>query len=221
MSNSLAVIIDCWDNEFFYQNQTVDEEIHREWQKADQVFDSISQRIIQDANIKSVALACYDSARDDNKIVCEQPWWQNAESFFSKETKWDKLRKEWNNHGILISSQVRTDSRIKDIQLRNDQVGFSVFDSLHILYYCNVINPSIDNIIFMGQRFDLCVCHRPVGYFNVASLIHHGLFKNNITVSIYRDCVRCHDDFDISTKKSWTLISDNVYELNCTKEVNL
>ena len=220
MINSLAIVIDCWDNQTYYKNQIVTPEIQQQWNDADIVFNNIPNKIVNTHSIKSVAMVCYCYDRDDNKIVQEYPWWNVGQQFFSHETKWDKLRKEWQSHGVVESPLIHTDQRICNMQLREDQVGFSVFDSLHILYYCNVINPSINNIIYMGQRFDLCVKNRPVGYFHIASLIHHGMFKNDVTVSLYQDCVRFDPNVKIENDCAWTKEYNNVYNLNCKSLIN-
>jgi hypothetical protein len=138
-----------------------------------------------DDTIAAVALAPY-STKENHDAFYVRNWAANSDLWFSQETKWDRLRKEWKNTTWNLEQGV--DPKIANMSLRLDQVRFLAYSDLHILYYCTVVNPGIDSIYFLGQSWDICVKYRPVGWLQIASLQYHNLL-NNITLKTKQGCV--------------------------------
>jgi hypothetical protein len=186
----LAIIIDCWNH------QRISDEINLrapqyplisppDPERYNSVMTSIKNFCERDHNIQAIALASYGN--DNNHVSCVDPGWDNAKQFFVNETKLDFLRKMFNS--VSASNQEFTHPTIRDIKLRSDQVIFTAFNELQILYYCNNINPSIKNIYFLGAQWEMCVKNRPVGWLQVAGLLYHNMFSSTKNLLTRRDCV--------------------------------
>ena len=177
---SLAVLIDCWD-----EPRAVGTYDQLDIVSYRNCMQSIKTQCETNPWIKSIAIASYGDS--DNQIALEQPWWNTAKDFFFNETKWNQLRRNWQS--VEHIDKTSTHEYVRTIAPRSDQVIFCAFDILHIMYYCNFINPSIRNIYFFGSTWDKCVKIRPVGWAEVSSLNHHNLFQTNQNLLTNQNCI--------------------------------
>jgi len=177
---SLAILIDCWDEPSAIS--TYDRLDLKSYRNCMQ---SIKSQCENNPWIKAIAVASYGNA--NNQIFIEQPWWNTAENFFFNETQWDRLRNTWLSFDHV--DRLGTHEYIRTIETRSDQVIFCAFDILHIMYYCNFIDPSIRNIYFFGSTWNRCVKIRSVGWAEVSSLNHHNLFQTKQNLLTNQNCI--------------------------------
>lgn len=196
---SLAIIIDCWANNGYNSAQTKNYE---------NVLHNIAEQIKNNEFIKSVAIASY--ANEGDFCSFEDQFIKNSLDFFVNETKWDILRNLWKNAKFGYDKDFFTHNIIKEIKFRDNQCVFSVFNNLDILYYCNFINPSIRNIYFFGQSWNVCVKDRPVGWLDVSTLNYHNLFSKKINLLTSKKCVFHPSVKDIQMDDYWTNIDNNI-----------
>jgi len=169
---SLAILIDCWN--------TLDQPVSG----YDDVMYNIAEFCTTNASMKSVALATYQG---DTEIYKDNVWWQNAKNLFNDETKWDHLRRIWKEATYIEPSD--TCSVIANMPLRSDQIGFCAWHSTQLMYYCNFVNPEIQNIYICGFAWNECVKYRPLGWMEIAGMNHHKLFHNHINILSKKSCV--------------------------------
>lgn len=191
--SSLVVIIDAWST--WPAEYHVKEIMHR-----------IADFVATD-EVGAVALATY-STNQSKQVEQDEPFYSNSQQIFCNDTQVDTLRRQWNEYTPVRTGL--TDPIISEMTLRDNQFGFVALHPLEIVYYCNCINPSIENIYLTGFMWDMCVKDRNVGYVELNAFNNAGMFsrKQNIfaradlTVALKGPVVFDHD---------WVLVSDQKY----------
>lgn len=203
--HSLAIIIDCWEHNDYTQSQN---------DRYKKICQQIKHKIESDASIKAIAIY---TAGNGNQTRLESPYYETSLDFFVDTTRWDTLRKSWRSI-TPAGEEFSTDSIIRSINLRDDQVVFNVHRDLDILYYCNSVNQTIENIYFFGQYWDKCVKYRSVGWYQINALNLHNLFRTKKNLLTDVNCV-FHPDYDSITPSAdeWTRVNDSVYIVNETE----
>ena len=191
---SLAILIDCWP---------VPDPGYKK------VMQQIHDTCRDDLTIKSIALATYVPDHHDQVYTMEPRWYEQGKDFFYDSVLWNEIASAWNRtncHAVSGTSPV-----VRDMVMRDDQVGFTMFDGLQLLYYCNYINPSIRNIYFFGATWPGCIQYRPVGFHNVQNLINHNMFHNEITLLTRTDCVHFSVE-GMTPNSAWKEIDKNLFQ---------
>ena len=191
---SLVIIIDAWST--WPSKYYVKDTMHR-------IVDFIGTD-----EVGAVALATYSSS---NQIEQDEPFYSNSQRIFSNETQVDTLRRQWNDYIPVYTGL--TDRIISNMTLREYQFGFAALHPLQILYYCNCINPSIENIYLTGFMFDMCVKDRNVGYVELNALNNAGMFSRKQNIFVRSDLTDSMDGSAVFNN-DWVLVSDKKYLYN-------
>lgn len=207
---SLAIIIDCYDDS--HGADYID------------VLTNIKFFCEDNPNVVAVALATYV---DHNLcVINEQPWGFQGADFFCNFTKWDTLSRLWEDakDNPLNKLNVKTHPILLNMKKRNDQVFFAAWSDLQILYYCNYINPSIENIFVFGKHWNVCLKVRPLGWVSLHNLNHHNLFSKQMNIISHKKCV-IGIDHDATESTNFEIIFpwheiDNDYLLLSNFDVN-
>jgi hypothetical protein len=175
---SMAILIDCLPNSLAtlgYPGPPT----------PDWLIPNIKEFCRKKEEIKTIVYSSY--CRHDT-IESTSPGYNTSTNIFSKETKLDVLRREWN----LVCDGICPSLTHPDLQSdwhRPDQSVLSMFSTTQLLYYCNSINNNINKIYFFGLAWDVCVKHRPTGWMQVNSLNYHNLFHTNKQILSVPNCV--------------------------------
>lgn len=191
--SSLVVIIDAWST--WPAEYHVKEIMHR-------IVDFVATD-----EVGAVAIATY-STNQSKQVEQDEPFYSNSQQIFCNDTQVDTLRRQWNAYTPVRTGL--TDPIISEMTLRDNQFGFVALHPLEIVYYCNCINPSIENIYLTGFMWDMCVRDRNVGYVELNAFNNAGMFsrkqnifaKADLTVALKGPVV--FDD-------DWVLVSDQKY----------
>lgn len=191
--SSLVVIIDAWST--WPPEYHVKEIMHR-------IVDFVATD-----EVGAVAIATY-STNQSKQVEQDEPFYSNSQQIFCNDTQVDTLRRQWNAYTPVRTGL--TDPIISEMTLRDNQFGFVALHPLEIVYYCNCINPSIENIYLTGFMWDMCVRDRNVGYVELNAFNNAGMFsrkqnifaKADLTVALKGPVV--FDD-------DWVLVSDQKY----------
>lgn len=162
---SMAIIIDCWkDFESDIQRQTMK---------------NIQKHCFDNPWITTIGQVSYIGMTNE-LVAAEDPWFTNGKELFYDTVRWETLRRLW-EHPKFVRETV-THNLILNMPIREDQIQFSFWDNLQLLYYCNHINPSIKNIYLFGFAWDNCMKARSLGWVEVQNLNTYDLFisKKNI-----------------------------------------
>ena len=190
-SESIAILIDCWSDVNL------------------NLIQNIKNYCVDNSAIKAIFLNSY--ARLSDNLSSDEPYWSNSNSIFNLETKFDEIRKQWNNAQFEYTTT--THKNLLNPWTRPDQNLFSAFSSLQILYYCNYINPAVDKIYFFGQEWDVCVKFRPTGWMQLNALNYHTLFHNKKTLLSRPDCVASDSQVISSFDHPWQMLPNGDYIL--------
>lgn len=210
---SLAVLIDCWSTNLFF-NTNKDNLFH------ETVYKNISNWCFNNPYVQTVALATYplpDPEHDSSAemyIVKDLPWYENSKELFSDTLKLEFIRQNWNQTKTYEADQSITHEYIRNMQLRNDQLGVLTWTTEQIIFYCNDINPGIENIYFFGGIWDICVRIRPVGWLHLASAQHHNMFRTPKNFLTRKDCVIGQTCQPAAILGPWEPVDDQTYLLN-------
>lgn len=169
---SIAIIIDCWP-------PSLDPPETPDW-----LIPNIKEFCRKKEEIKTIV---YSSYCIHGTIESTSPGYNTSTDIFSKETKFDVLRQEWNLVCDKCPSMTHTD--LQSDWHRPDQIVLSMFSTTQLLYYCNSINTNIDKIYFFGVAWDVCVKNRPTGWMQINSLNYHNLFHTNKQILSVPNCV--------------------------------
>ena len=192
--SSLVIIIDAWST----------------WPAEYHVKDTM-QRIVDFVStdeVGAVALATY-STNTLNQVEKDEPFYSNSQQIFCDNTQVDAIRRQWNDH-IPVYTEL-TDPVITDMTLRNNQFGFVALHPLQILYYCNSINPSIENIYLTGFMWDKCVKDRNVGYVELNALNRANMFSRKQNIFVKSDLTDALNG-PVAFNDDWVLVSDKKYQ---------
>lgn len=176
IENSLIIIIDVWKHKKF-----------------DNLAQNIKTYIENSEHIKSICLSSYDPSYTESTVCCDDQYWENSKQIFTEEISIDFIRKNWSKH---TKKQNITHDTIMEINPRKDQFVFSAANPYEIIYYCNSVNQSIQNIYWAGVSWDLCVKNSPVGYCEIINCYKSNLFKNNINFRTNKKIITTIDGID-------------------------
>ena len=201
---SLVIVIDCWAN----------------WPGDHQFTLMQNIRNFCETNlfVSAVGLASY-SGLDPTIVPKEEPWYSGGKDFFYDRLRWETLRKIWSNADFIEPNQCfkQTNPIVRDMKLRSTQKQFLLWDNLQVMYYCNYINPSIENIFIIGQAWDNCLAFRSVGWKTVSNLNYYNLFQTKKTILSRKDCVLKMNNLLLETvEHPWSELDDNIVILNDT-----
>jgi hypothetical protein len=142
-------------------------------------------------------------------MCIENPWWQNSKEIFFDTTRWEKLRDIWKSTNFVNDSH--THHSILNMSLKTSQLKLMAWDELQLIYYCNYINPSIENIYIVGQSWNVCLEGRPTGWSRLVRAKQYNLFRRSIRIMSRRDCVIHMDGRPVMDPgPDWDEVNQNV-----------
>lgn len=197
-SPGLAIIIDAWPG---YPADTVK---------------SIRDFCQTNRSIKVVALASYNWERISTKErICntDEPWYSNTQRIFEATSHIPMLEIWWRNL-VREEDRSRTHSEILQLPLRPDQTGFFLLNPLQLIYYCNMIDSSIENFWFFGGAWEKCLMTRPVGWYQLSAFYRNKFFTTKKNFLTRRDCVTgVKWKVPLEISDPWRPIDTNTYLL--------
>ena len=191
--SSLVVIIDAWST--WPAEYHVKDIMHR-----------IADFVATD-EVGAVALATY-STNQSTQVEQDEPYYSNSQQIFCNDTQVDTLRRQWNAYTPVSTGL--TDPIISEMTLRDNQFGFVALHPLEIVYYCNCINPSIENIYLTGFMWDMCVKDRNVGYVELNAFNNAGMFSRKQNIFVKADLTVALKG-PVVFDDDWVLVSDQKY----------
>lgn len=191
---SLVILIDCWDN------VVNDNEL--------QVMNNIRKFCLNNLMVNTIALSTFSDPWNPESM--EEPWYSNGKELFCDTTKWDLLRRSWQQ--VSFSDRSLTHPLIKDMPVRNDQLQILMWNTMQLLYYCNHINPSIENIFVLGFAWNNCLKTRSTGWKEIYMLNEYNLFSSKKNILSNLNCVMIHDQYDVSSP--WINLTDEIIMLD-------
>jgi hypothetical protein len=202
---TLALLIDCWhDNK--------DHRIHQTWHR-------VSDFCKTNPYVQTISLTCYKGYQYD--VVLEEPWWRTSNELFNLTTKWDYLVRDWKRFNFIphdtindsIGHPTHTHSSpiIRDMQTRPDQIQLTIANTLQLAYYCNFVNPAIENIVIMGRAWDHCLETTAVGWREITYALQYNMFRNVKNLLVKKDCVLNWDCTEPEFKSPWLPINDQFF----------
>jgi len=168
---SLVLIIDAWND--------------RDSDQYRQCMTNIKTFCETNSHIVAVGLASY-TGTEKHVLAHEEPWYNQSCEFFYDKVRWETLRQVWNDAEFITGTT--THEIVKNIKIRADQRQFLIWHNLQVLYYCNYINPGIENIYILGTAWEECLRFRSVGYRELSSLNDCNLFSKTKTILSRIDC---------------------------------
>lgn len=214
---SMAVLIDCWK----YPRS-----IHWPWflsQRKKSLLAHHNRCVANivdfcrlNENIQSVALTTRGPFSEISREAHNTSWLTVGKQLLHDEVgKLNYfLRVPWQNK--TMSWLCHTHPLITHMTLRDDQIGFAVFDCVQLLYYCNYVNPGIRNIWICGFTWDLCVKYNRIGWLELSGLVNANMFRNAPNILINLDCVggvADQPDF-VPDPVLWHPVKDRIYQLD-------
>ena len=200
---SLVLLIDCWQNLPGHTN--------------DNTWHNVVDFCYSNPYVKTIGAVSYDGYSYD--VTIEEPWWSQSNYLFNQTTKWDFMRKDWQQFNFLEHNPNRpyTSAIIRDMTIRSDQTQLMIANTLQLAYYCNYVNPEIENIIIMGYAWDHCLKTRAVGWCDLAYAIQYNMFRNVKNILIKKDCVLTLDYDRPEFESPWILVNDQFAYLDHSK----
>jgi hypothetical protein len=200
---TLALLIDCW-------HDTSSPQIDETWHH-------VADVCYTNQSIKAVANASYWGYNYD--VWQENPWYAESDFLFNQTTKWDFLREDWKrfNFRDLENTQQKirhTSPIIKNMKARTDQLQLNIFNTLQLIYFCNYVNPSIRNILLMGQAWSICLKNRGVGWDEINYVIQYDMFTHPMTLITRQDCVLGSDNQYPQISSPWIQIDQLHYVMD-------
>ncbi len=167
---SLVILIDCWDGNYGLPPGKT----------SDELMNNIKDFCINTPQVKAIGLATYNDISND-MCLPEEPWYSESKNLFHDTVSWELMRETW-KQTQFVKSQRSTNPIIRDMKIRDDQVQFALSSSLELLFYCNSINKSIENIYVLGLSWESCLMFRPAGWREISNLNKDNMFftKKNI-----------------------------------------
>jgi hypothetical protein len=196
---SLVIIIDCWSD------HPGDKQIS--------LMQNIRAFCETNLFVSAVGLASYVGL-DQRVVPKEEPWYSEGKEFFYNRLRWNTLRNLWEGVTFEDHGPVQTHPMVRDMKLRSDQRQFLLWNDLQVLYYCNFINPSIENIFVIGQAWDNCLAWRSVGWQSLSNLNYYNLFQKKKTILSKKDCVLKMNNLSLdAVEDPWIELNDNIVML--------
>jgi hypothetical protein len=175
------------------------------------MLDNIKTWCETDPNVTAICVASYIDLANKTQPQ-EEPLWSAGKDLFYDRVKWMTLRNIWTDTTFV--NQEVTHPIIKSIKPRADQKMIIAWRDLQILYYCNYINISIQNIYLVGQAWDICLEFRSVGSSALNCLNNTNLFNPKRKILSRRDCVVTHDsEWVKEVMPPWESATDNILRL--------
>ena len=191
--SSLLIIIDAWS--YWPKEMQVEKTMHR------------IINFAKNEEVTGVALATYGIP---GCVERDEPFFSNSQKIFCDETKMDTLRQQWLNYKPTFNNN--THELIANMELHKNQLGFIALDPLEILFYCNCVNTSIQNIYVTGFVYERCVRDRPVGIIELNNCNQSNMFINKQNIFLQTDLVQRQDNKPIEPSKiEWQYIDGNKY----------
>ena len=214
---SIAVLIDCWKYPgSMYWPWIITQRKKALLNQHNQCVANIVDFCRLDENIQSVALSTGGFPFSDiSGESSDTPWLTVGQQlFYDRVGKFNSLRPLWKN--TTLSWRYCTHPLIRYMPLRNDQIGFAVFNSSQLLYYCNYVNPSIRNIWICGFTWDICVKYAKTGWLELSGLINANMFRTNPNILINLDCIGgvAHQPEYEPDPVLWHHVKDRIYQLD-------
>jgi len=178
---SLVLIIDAWND--------------RDTEQYRRCLTNIKNFCEASPHVAAIGLASYLST-ESWLFSQEEPWYSQSKEFFYDRLRWETLRQVW--HDAEFTDDIATHSIVSNIAIRSDQRQFLLWHNLQVLYYCNHINTSIENIYVVGTAWEECLRFRSVGYRELSSLNNFNLFSKQKTILSRKDCVLAVGDLPVS-----------------------
>lgn len=209
---SLVIILDCWNDYYDLENYNL-------------MLDNIKNFCVSNHNICAVGLSSYHTLKETERtgdannwwaIGQEEPWHSNSKNMFYNTTAWQTLRNLWKS--TTFHNYNSTHPVIKDMLLNDNVIKLLLWHNLQILYYCNYVNTSIENIYIFGMSWDMCFKGRPAGWSELSCLNKYNLFSTPKTILTNRNCVlTSNKTFLSNVPDPWIAVDSNLMMLDHSK----
>lgn len=200
---SLVILIDCWAISLS--------------DKQSELMQNIQTFCKTNSFVKAVGLASHVNT-EQTVFTKEEPWYSQGKDFFYSSHKWESLREVWQKVDFKDSTRYQTHPIVRDMKLRSDQRQFLLWSDLQVMYYCNHINPSIENIFVIGQAWDQCLEFRSTGWKSLSNLNQSSMFRKKKTILSRKDCVlKTHSRPLETIEDPWVELTDNIVMLDETR----
>jgi hypothetical protein len=196
---SMVVLVDCWS----------DFDSPREQEVMQNIVDFCSRT----RSVKAIALSTYPLEFEE-QVVVEEPWYSNSKDLFYDSTKWNTLRRIW-EQTPRVESAGHTHEIIKNMSIRPDQTQFMLWNNIQLLYYCNAVDTSIENIFLLGFSWEICMRGRPVGWIELHNLNVSNLFSKKKQILSNLKCTLDGDlEFVKQVESPWTRLKHDFVRLD-------
>lgn len=199
--DSLAVLIDCWSR---IKSQALTE---------------IVDQCVNNPTIKTVVLSTYIPKIEPFFSPVERQWYPRTKKIFFDNMPCKSFSDLWldgNRHNLPKSW---THDCIRNMKPVPGQTRFQAQNSLYLLYYLNIVNPSIKNVYFFGGGWDKCLKWRSTGWKDMAYLIQSGLIRKDINLLTMHKCTYGHFEFyqNQTPVGPWIPVNDQVHRLDVSQ----
>ena len=206
---SIAILIDCW------KDLPLDMPAASTVAK-DQVYQNIINKVESLPNLTAVILATYQTHEYANS---NNLYYQKSTDLFHTSQPIPYVKEIFENldYGWSRTSGVmETDPGILNHTWPVPQIA--MVHTYQLEYYLNRVVPHVKNIFFFGMAWNICVQHRPVGYFNINQLVQWNHLPKDIRLFTRDDCVLSNTNGlmhfpDLTTDPNCVKITDNIFEI--------
>ena len=205
-SDSLAVLIDCWDRPINPLHKIPSSDIRRN-----------ILSFIDSSNINTVVMASYSCPSD---MRAQNIWNNNYHKLFNSSEVPNDIFDLYQSH--LGSSEHLNgqdeEHTHQDILKYYNRTKFqiSMLWLWELKYYLK-INPEIKNIYVFGAVWEICVKDRPLGYLSLSNL--EGI--NILTDTRCVKTIASTEYLDLSQDKNWIQLDDTIYKFTRTGAYNV
>jgi hypothetical protein len=212
--STLVLIVDCFHDQ------------------SDPILDQTWQNIVKLCQNPHVTTICLAAHYDETcyHVIKEEPWWANSNQLFGSETKWDFLKKDWSrfafrDHDVKddhlgFPKYIHSSAIIRDMKVRNDQTQLMISNTLQLSYYCNYVNPSIENLLLVGRAWEVCLQNRSVGWHELNYCMQYRMLGQVKNIYTKKDCVLTVDQKRPEIQTPWYPIGEQIYYLD-HKQANI
>lgn len=205
-SDSLAVLIDCWDRPINPSQKITSSNIRRN-----------ILSFINRPHIDTVVMSSYSCPSD---LKAQNIWNNNYHKLFNSPTVPSNVFNLYQSH---IGSSEKLNGEPEehthaDILKYYNKAKFqiSMLWRWELEYYLK-INPKIENIYVFGAVWEICVRDRPLGYMALSEL-------DGVNILTDAKCVKTltsNEYLDLSLDKNWTHVEDTTYKFIGLGESNV
>jgi len=194
---SMVLLIDCWSSWDDPANDTVR-----------QCYQNIRSFCKTNPHIHTIGLATYRGEKVFN-LGKEEPWYSNSHELFYSSTRWEQLRRSWGD--VVFDDNTYTHEIIRDLDIRDDQSQFLIWNQNQLLYYCNHVFPIIENIYVLGIASDVCLESAPIGWRELTYLNRYNLFSTPKNILSKSDCILpLSKQFVTEVAAPWKKLHNNI-----------